>query len=658
MIQKWICGIAQRAELILKDGFTNLSKLIMKQLNDKKDGDEMLIQNINFLRKSNRNLRDILKQYEQEENRDSSVEVLLSKKGLPTIKYHDGHTSLFLHSKYDPLKESDQIFNKYNSSINECKNIIFFGVGMGYHIKLIMEKYPDRNYFLYEPNPTILYHFLSVHALNDTFSAKRYKLYTAENKGELKNVIKEITKYISGSVFLISHPSYERVFKEEHNSFLASYNEELKAEITNVKVSLSFQRQWLLNSIKNFKHTLNTPNILDIDNNFFKEKPVIIVSAGPSLSDEIESLQKIKREGLGYIFAVGSANKVLINNNIEPDAVCTYDPQMHNHEVFKEMIDNNIEHIPMIYGTTVGYPTLEKYKGPKLHMVISQDNVTPYLLNNPREKVGGVDDAPSIAIVILQLLNKIEASPIILAGQNFAYRDQDFYAKGIEYNNRAQKLSQNDYEKMVTVKSVSGQDIYTSEGFLRMKETMEKYLRLWNRTDVINTTVGGANIEGTTYIPFEDVITEFLTESVVNKKWSTQRTQSSLTAYNLHSKFKKLERCHSIHVNTIKEIKRTINEIDINNGKSYILPEKQFAKLDNLITKLEGNDFHKVFIKPIVRVEHEQIIMLSKEISYINNAREKSTKVVEGFGKFINSVDVNTSFIEPAFFELKANLGV
>ncbi|RKL68338.1 hypothetical protein CR203_07610 [Salipaludibacillus neizhouensis] len=618
----------------------------------------MLIENIKFLNNTNRDLRELMKKYENEENRDSSVELITSKNGLPTIRYNDGLSKLFLHSKYDPLKESDRIYKKYESSISNCENILFFGVGMGYHIQFIMEKYPNHRYFLFEPNPTILYQFLSVHSVKETFSAKKYQLYTADNEVDQRRVIKDISEQICGSIFLISHPSYERIFKKEYHSFLTDFNEFLKAEITNVKVKVSFQKQWLFNSVKNIKHTLNCPNVLlDIDKKVFKGKPVIIASAGPSLIDELDTLRKIKKEGLAYIFAVGSANKVLIKNNIEPDAVCTYDPQAHNYKVFEEMIESGISHIPMIYGTTVGYETLEKYKGPKFHVVISQDKLTPYLLKDHRENVEVLDDAPSIAIVMLQMLNKLDASPIILAGQNFAYRDQDFYAEGIEYVNRTQKLTQNDQKKVITVESVFGQDIYTSEGFFRMKETMEKYLNIWSREDVINTTAGGATIKGTTFMPLKDVVTKYLTEKVVNNHWHTLTNQKQ-TDINLIIKFKNLERHHSFHKKTIRDLKKTIKDIDFNVRSSWARSEQKFIKLDSLVSKLESNDFYKIFIKPIVQVEHEQIVKVSRELKFVKDVNEKATKIVESFGKFVNTVDVNTSYIEPVFFELKTDFGV
>ena len=74
----------------------------------------------------------------------------------------------------------------------------------------------------------------------------------------------------------------------------------------------------------------------DLKKEKFK-KTYFISSSGPSLED-IENIRYIKEHGLAYIFSVGSAISVLINNNIYPDAACTYDPTVNNQKVFNIVV--------------------------------------------------------------------------------------------------------------------------------------------------------------------------------------------------------------------------------------------------------------------------------------------------------------------------------
>ena len=145
----------------------------------------------------------------------------------------------------------------------------------------------------------------------------------------------------------------------------------------------------------------------------FKGKPAMLVAAGPSLNEEIENIRYIKENGLAYIFSVGSAINTLIYHNIYPDAACTYDPTVNNQKVFAKVKEKNIKDIPMIFGSSVGYETLIDYPGKKYHMITSQDTVSNYYLKTEEEdRLDIVLDAPSIAVVTLQLLYVLGFNPV------------------------------------------------------------------------------------------------------------------------------------------------------------------------------------------------------------------------------------------------------
>lgn len=160
--------------------------------------------------------------------------------------------------------------------------------------------------------------------------------------------------------------------------------------------------------MKNFGEVLNTPNILLEKKGEFKDKPAIIVAAGPSLNEEIENIRYIKENGLAYIFSVGSAVNTLVYHNIYPDAATTYDPGKFNQNVFTKIKEKEIKDIPMVFGSSVGYETLLNYPGKKYHMITSQDSVSNYYLRNENNKpIDMVYDAPTIAVVTLQLLYEL-----------------------------------------------------------------------------------------------------------------------------------------------------------------------------------------------------------------------------------------------------------
>ena len=94
-----------------------------------------------------------------------------------------------------------------------------------------------------------------------------------------------------------------------------------------------------------------------------------------------------------------------------------------------------ITDIPLIFSSSVGFEVLQNYPGTSLlHMITSQDTISSYLLKlDNNTQLDGVKDAPSIAVVTIQLLYKLGFNPIILVGQNLAYADNKHYAEGISY---------------------------------------------------------------------------------------------------------------------------------------------------------------------------------------------------------------------------------
>ena len=194
----------------------------------------------------------------------------------------------------------------------------------------------------------------------------------------------------------------------------------------NLNANAAYQRKWLLNSIRNFKHLLATPNILRMENRF-KGIPALIVAAGPSLLDEIENLRIIKEKGLAYIFSAGSG---LVPYSITVFTLTrpSYDPNKFD-GVYKQVFEQKITEIPLIFGSTVGL-SVEKYPGPKAHMINSQDTVAPYYLRLKDGRTPTFYDSSTISVVLVQLLKHLGFDPVILVGQNLAFRGEYRYASG------------------------------------------------------------------------------------------------------------------------------------------------------------------------------------------------------------------------------------
>ncbi|MCM3389087.1 DUF115 domain-containing protein [Ureibacillus chungkukjangi] len=560
-----------------------------------------------------------------------------SRNGLPIIEAVIDGKALLLHSKYDPVKEAERFIDSMKEKIEAADHILFYGAGMGYHIKAFFERYPEKIASVYEPFEVIA--DITVQHKNKTkFPMSLLEHYIVLREDDLTlQTLSVFNGDLNHKFEIIVLPSYGKWQDEKLRDFVETFKKIVDTKKGNIASTLVYSRRWTINALINLPKTLKHQNLLIEKKDYFKGKPVIIVSAGPSLSEEIENLRKIKNDGTAYIFSVGSAYKALIKEDIYPDAICTYDPQNHNYAVFKELVENSIDTIPMIYGTTVGFETVGYYNGPKLYFPVSQDKITSHFHNDSQVTVY---DATTIAIVTLQILNLLDVSKVILVGQNLAFKQDKYYAEGIKrYDEKKKEASDNtanerDLQKTFEIEDVHGGTVLTNDEFRRMKADMENYLSIME-IPVINTTNGGAAIIGTNFKRLDELMEEELTNKIVVDEWWKSNFEHSSFPLNkaflkkYHKSFESLNQQHSNLMVFIKEFSQTVQKLKDNQI------QRKLVKFDALFQDYHNNIFYQTTILPIAQLAFEKLKSQNQLILAITDKKRKAEKVIGVYTKYL-----------------------
>ncbi len=381
------------------------------------------------------------------------------------------------------------------------------------------------------------------------------------------------------------------------------------------------------------------------------------MSAGPSLDYEIDNLRQIKKKGSAYIFSVGSAVNSLLSAGIHPDAQCTYDPGANNQNmVFARITEEGINDIPLIFGSSVGYEVLQNYPGKnKLHMITSQDTISSFLLKLDDEtQLDGVIDAPSIAVVTLQLLYKLGFNPIILVGQNLAYADNRHYAKGIGYEKKF-RITKTD--GLIRIKDVEGKEVYTSLGFDRMRKNMEYFIQGMADVKVINTTRGGADIKGTTYQTIDELMTSGVFScNVVETEWY----KIPPTVYDrdhLHRQFNRLEKDYQQLPGLLEQVNGTLEEIRVlKENRKYGQINRCWPKLDQVFNKVRKNTFYKQVIQPMNRVTYSLYFEKLPAVRFEPDQGLKAEVIISSLGRAIYDSLVDLQKLIPVMDTLKQHI--
>ena len=269
------------------------------------------------------NLQVLKKQYPEIHGKfqhfqlDHRYSLVNAKNGQSNIKVTKGDTSFFIHSSYNPAKEADN----WCSHIAEQNVEVFvlWGLGLGYHLDQLKEKYPERRIVVIEPDYNIFFSLLQSRDISGIVDDKGIKLIVAEDPDE---IVTQILEWLENPIFrsykFLIYTGYIGKYDEAWHKFNDSFRNKLFNASVNLTAHDWFGDIWLENFFGNLTGILNHP-YASIFFNKFKDVPCVIVGAGPSIDKNIAALKRLK--GRAVIIAAGTTYQVLLKNGISPNII-------------------------------------------------------------------------------------------------------------------------------------------------------------------------------------------------------------------------------------------------------------------------------------------------------------------------------------------------
>lgn len=546
-----------------------------------------------------------------------------SKNGMANLLL-DNNT--YLHSRYNPQNESHAWVNGFK--IQDEDTIFIIGLGLGYYLKIVAERYANKKIIIVEPDLEIFIHNLKI---ND-FS----KYIENENIVFLVNMDPHSVEHLIGhylytnkinKIYFSELPSYKKLKKEYIEEI---YNHISKMTLSvkgNLITEIAFGQMWLDNTITNLKSILEYSNINNLKG-ICKDIPVIIVSAGPSLEKSIPYLRTISNKAL--IMSVGSSANILEHNGIIPHIILAVDGNITEAHIFEKLTTTKPI---LIYSTSVHHNVVSSYKGPKLWMKLNVDNYMEFVLNELNIDTVSLSTGPSVANIALDFSNRwLESKNILFIGQDLAYSNGKLYADGNVHSDiKHSKFEENHYYKKTT--DIYGNDVYTSDNFIMMKHWFEEYLSVFKKKEgVYNCTEGGLNIKGIPNIPFQEAINRFCTDEVgIYNKILKVAKQKPVINKQKYDDF--IKKCQNQSEKCIELSKKRL-ELSEEAIKNYN-DEKAFdEKLNEIL--LIGNELEEIKIyKYFIMLTGERYInaitsTTHNELQRIKERKEQKKAVMKG----------------------------
>ncbi|WP_294379600.1 motility associated factor glycosyltransferase family protein [uncultured Clostridium sp.] len=539
-------------------------------------------------------------------------EIEKTKDNYDILKIMKDNKSIYMGSKYNMENDINNFLKNIESDF-VSKLIFVFGFGAGEHIKKLRDLYKKSKIIIFEPNSEI-----------SQFANKLDWVKRDENLNIIYNDENRFRNYTVGTIDIENvknikvgiFANYNKVFPKESKKFLDIIKESLNSAILDLKVKDFFSEQWFETLVKNIPYMLKSHHVDEIKDEY-KNKPAIIVSAGPSLEKNIDELKKA--EGKILIFTGGRNLEGLLNRNINPDLLGVIDGSYEAYEIIKDIIDK-ID-IPLLFLDITNENIVSNHKGEKIFT--RQNAIIDYILG---EKIYTLNGGGSVAHILTSFAIMLGCNPIVFIGQDLAYTNEKSYAgfSGTLGDTRS-------YSKMVSkddiyVEDVNGEQIRTSILWDSFRLYFEKIIALHPEIEFINATEGGARIKGTKEMKLSDFIEKYNYGKInnLNVLLKSKKIKPIKVQHGIDS-VEKLQDELSIILNKTNRALKELDELKIASIN------KNFNKINSIIQDLDKID---ILIK---EKRHEFAFIESLLQPIINKILSKSN--IKGKSEENNNID-------------------
>lgn len=576
-----------------------------------------------------------------------SIEVVVTRDGNSAISLTIDENQYNLNSLYSPVMEAKRWVKQFD--FNNLNIVVtMFGLGNGYFINEIIQKLKKGDRLLiYEPSAEIFLKVLEYYDIKDIIGRENVHVYVEGINGPDLNIgLKQYLNWVNfNSQICCNHPQYDTIFSNSYNAFIKTIQDVNNGIIINQNTNAALSKLITQNTLKNLKHLKECNIITDLIGKLPKDIPAIIVAAGPSLDKNILELKRAK--GKSVIFAVDTAVKYLLKNEIIPDFIVTLDPKKSPHHLKNEKCND----IPMFSRIEARPENLQK--NTKKIIFYNLEGYTSLLLETVGKDTGVLNSGGSVTTGAFSICKTLGFQTIILVGCDLAYSGNSTHAGGlsVDVNNAARFLE--------TVEDIHGNKIKTRYDWFVYIKWFEEAIELLEDGEVIDATEGGARIKGTKLLTLRECINKYCI-----KKMDCDKIIAELSPALTKKQIEQIQESVRKDLEDIKEIKikadqgidicsRLLNKYNksVYETDSSITKNKQLSQINALI---ESKQIYKLIDWDI---SQDTFFYLSDLYVHVENEKENKIATYDRaknlYTSITNAIDRIYPMLEDALYNLK-----
>lgn len=429
----------------------------------------------------------------------SRVVATFSANGLPNLVLIDGENGLAYYDVKDPLKGVGDVLKE--DDFTGARLVVVLGLGLGYelahYVDEIAPKVRTQSIVVIEPDVDLFRHAMRQVDLAKWLGDPRIQLLVGQEGVALERSLERLISALELRPFAKSMrfahvPGAMNFQREKLLDAMRRTGVVMRQQVRMAGVGPGEVLRELDNVVHNLGDIAASPDVGGLAH-AGAGLPAILCSAGPSLVKELPLIKQLQDRAI--IIAADGALAALVRAGIRPHLVTAVDSS--------ELITHHVEGFDLpsthLVAHVVLHPSAMKaWTGPKAMAHRDGDHFSQLGLELPT-----FDVSLSSGNMAFRLAQYMGCNPIVLVGQDLSYAaDGASHAAGTRHAERG--LLEALPSQAQLVPSNDGQMVRTQYGWFTYLSDMSRRVSETNAR-VINTSLGGARIEGTEVMPLSDV---------------------------------------------------------------------------------------------------------------------------------------------------------
>ena len=465
-------------------------------------------QNIEGIKVCQKSLARLLAPYK---DMDTSGEVseILAKDQTPALVLHVNGKDHVMNSRFRPTGEAES----YASQFDEIKDksvVMFFGFGNGTFPKAIYKRGSADLvfYIFYEPCLASFIYTMHHHDLTELFGTLKTHIYVeGVNADGMGALLPDIIDWANMPLAKMMHlPKYRELYPESYKHFAHIIEDNFNRLHMAKNTTSEFAKKFMKNVIMHMRFGFEATSGAAFIGAFPRELPAVLVSAGPSLSKNIDVLKQAK--GHAFILCVDTAFPKLMGAGVEPDAVIGVDAN--KWEACDRDYNYCYQRVMWIAETICNVDVTRCIKSYRNIMLDSGDQINNDIYKKAGCELPSLPTGGSVANTAFSLLELWGFETVILVGQDLALTGNRRYSDSDK--NAEEQAAEKGYN-IIPVEAYDGGSVNTRDDYYTYLKWFESEIAITDCKRVINATEGGAMIHGATNMPLQEALEQYAKES-------------------------------------------------------------------------------------------------------------------------------------------------